>query len=279
MRPDATARRSTWSSRAASRCPRGEREAVVRIASEAVANAAQHSGAEMLRIYLERADAGMRLGVEDDGEGFDEDQPTARLRAGHDEGPRRSARREAARRLPPWSPAPRWSSSCELRGAHASSRPGRSGCCIADDHAPTREDVRRALTEGGLVVCAEAADAARAVQQALETRPDICLLDVRMPGGGVAAAWEIAARLPTTKVVMLTVSDEDGDLFRALRAGAVSYLVKDIDFAYSCRRRCATSPKERRRFRPRSSLAWSCSSIPTTRASARPRSGRNSGRG
>jgi DNA-binding NarL/FixJ family response regulator len=79
-------------------------------------------------------------------------------------------------------------------------------------------------------VCAEAADAARAVQQALETRPDIALLDVRMPGGGVAAAWEIAARLPTTKVVMLTVSDEDGDLFRALRAGAVSYLVKDIDF-------------------------------------------------
>ena len=100
---------------------------------------------------------------------------------------------------------------------------------IADDHAPTRDDVRRALANGGLVVCAEAADAARAVQQALATKPDICLLDVRMPGGGVAAAWEIAARLPTTKVVMLTVSDEDGDLFRALRAGAVSYLVKDLD--------------------------------------------------
>ncbi len=52
-----------------------EREAVVRIASEAVANAAQHSGAEVLRIYLERADAGMRLGVVDDGSGFDEEQP------------------------------------------------------------------------------------------------------------------------------------------------------------------------------------------------------------
>jgi DNA-binding NarL/FixJ family response regulator len=100
---------------------------------------------------------------------------------------------------------------------------------IADDHAPTRDDVRRALTEGDLVVCAEAADAARAVQQALETRPDICLLDLRMPGGGVAAAWEIAARLPTTKIVMFTVSAEDADLFSALRAGAVGYLVKDID--------------------------------------------------
>ncbi len=52
-----------------------EKEAVIRIASEAVANAAQHSGAEVLRIYLERADAGMRLGVEDDGSGFDEEQP------------------------------------------------------------------------------------------------------------------------------------------------------------------------------------------------------------
>ncbi|MFZ0340936.1 MAG: response regulator transcription factor [Gaiellaceae bacterium] len=102
---------------------------------------------------------------------------------------------------------------------------------IADDHAPTRDDVRRALTDGGLIVCAEAADAARAVQQALETRPDICLLDLRMPGSGVAAAWEISARLPTTKVVMLTVSDDDASLFSALRAGAVGYLVKDLNLS------------------------------------------------
>jgi signal transduction histidine kinase len=52
-----------------------EREAVLRIASEAVANAARHSGAETLRVYLERLDAGMRLGIVDDGDGFDEDQP------------------------------------------------------------------------------------------------------------------------------------------------------------------------------------------------------------
>jgi DNA-binding NarL/FixJ family response regulator len=100
---------------------------------------------------------------------------------------------------------------------------------VADDHAPTRDDVRRALTDGGMTVCAEAADAAHAVQQALAKQPDICLLDIRMPGGGVAAAWEIAARLPTTKIVMLTVSDDDANLFSALRAGAVGYLLKDID--------------------------------------------------
>lgn len=100
---------------------------------------------------------------------------------------------------------------------------------IADDHAPTRDAVRRSLRKRGIRVCAEASNAVQAVQLALETKPDICLLEVRMPGGGVAAAWEIAARVPTTRIVMLTVSDADADFFGALRAGAVGYLVKDID--------------------------------------------------
>ena len=50
-----------------------------------------------------------------------------------------------------------------------------------------------------------------------------------MPGGGVAAAWEISSRLPRTKIVMLTVSREDRDLFAALRAGASGYLLKEMD--------------------------------------------------
>ena len=100
---------------------------------------------------------------------------------------------------------------------------------VADADALVRDDLRTALTEGGLSVCAEAADAAHAVQHALETRPDICLLDLRMPGGGVAAAWEITARLPTTKVVILSASNKETDLFTALRAGADGYLVKGFD--------------------------------------------------
>jgi DNA-binding NarL/FixJ family response regulator len=100
---------------------------------------------------------------------------------------------------------------------------------IADDHAPTRDDVRRALeTEPGFEVCASAGDAAEAVQAAVRGRPDVCLLDIRMPGGGLAAAWEIAARLPRAKIVMLTISDEDSDLFAALRAGADGYLLKTM---------------------------------------------------
>lgn len=106
----------------------------------------------------------------------------------------------------------------------------RTRVLIADDHAPTRGDIREALEEDGrFEVCAEAANAAAAVEAAVRERPDLCVLDIQMPGRGVAAAWEITARLPSTKVVMLTVSAEDADLFAALRAGAVGYLLKEID--------------------------------------------------
>lgn len=101
---------------------------------------------------------------------------------------------------------------------------------IADDHAPTRQDVRRALdADDRFEVCAEVADAAEAVRAAIDAHPDVCLLDIRMPGGGLAAAWEICARLPQAKIVMLTVSDEDNDLFAALRAGADGYLLKTMN--------------------------------------------------
>jgi DNA-binding NarL/FixJ family response regulator len=101
---------------------------------------------------------------------------------------------------------------------------------IADDHAPTREDVRRALeADERFSVCAEVADAVEAVQAALRGRPDVCLLDIRMPSNGLAAAWEIASRLPRVKIVMLTVSEGDNDIFAALRAGAHGYLLKTMN--------------------------------------------------
>jgi DNA-binding NarL/FixJ family response regulator len=94
-----------------------------------------------------------------------------------------------------------------------------------------RAGVAAALEEGGLKVCAQVADAPAAVEAALRKRPDVCLLDVHMPGGGVRAAAEITSSLPRTAVVMLTVSDRDEDLFSALRAGASGYLLKDTDAA------------------------------------------------
>jgi DNA-binding NarL/FixJ family response regulator len=100
---------------------------------------------------------------------------------------------------------------------------------IADDHLPTRQGVRLALEGHGFEICAEAADAADAVASARQVRPDLCLLDIRMPGNGISAAAAIAGDVPESAVVMLTVSRDDDDLFAALRCGASGYLLKDVD--------------------------------------------------
>ena len=101
---------------------------------------------------------------------------------------------------------------------------------IADDHAAARAGVRESVTDDpGFEVCAEAANAQDAIDLALSERPDLCLLDVHMPGEGIRAATEITAALPDCAVVMLTVSRNDSDLFHSLRAGAAGYLLKDTD--------------------------------------------------
>jgi DNA-binding NarL/FixJ family response regulator len=102
---------------------------------------------------------------------------------------------------------------------------------IADDHARTRASVRGALeASGGFAVCAEAADAPSAVTAATTERPDVCLVDINMPGNGIAATKQITTSLPDTAVVILTVSRRDTDLFDALRAGASGYLLKDTAY-------------------------------------------------
>ena len=100
---------------------------------------------------------------------------------------------------------------------------------VADAHATTRIGVRRSLEDFGFDVVGEAADASGAIRQALELRPDACLLDVQMPGGGIAAAAEIIRALPNTKMVMLSASKADHEFFEALRLGASGYLLKDTD--------------------------------------------------
>lgn len=100
---------------------------------------------------------------------------------------------------------------------------------VADDHPPTRAGVRGALETDGFAVVAEVGDARKAIDAALEHAPDVALLDIHMPGSGIAAASEISRRLPDTAIVMLTASRDDDDLFEALRAGASGYLLKDMD--------------------------------------------------
>lgn len=99
---------------------------------------------------------------------------------------------------------------------------------VADDHPLIRVGIRQALEADDFEVCAEAADADGAVAAALRERPDICLLDVRMPGDGILAAQRILAEVPEAVVVMLTVSTSEHDLLAAVRAGARGFLLKDM---------------------------------------------------
>jgi DNA-binding NarL/FixJ family response regulator len=102
---------------------------------------------------------------------------------------------------------------------------------LADDEAMVRAGVRAILaSDPGIEVVAEAADGPEAVELVRAHRPDVVLLDIRMPGlDGLAAADEIAAVAPATSVVMLTTFGEDDYIARALGGGAAGFLLKASD--------------------------------------------------
>lgn len=100
---------------------------------------------------------------------------------------------------------------------------------VADDHAWIRHSFRDDLEAAGIEVCAEAATGAAAVRAALAERPDLCLLDVRMPDGdGITAAVSIRRSLPTVKIVLITTFPDEDGVLAAARTGADGYLSKDI---------------------------------------------------
>jgi two-component system, NarL family, nitrate/nitrite response regulator NarL len=100
---------------------------------------------------------------------------------------------------------------------------------IADDDVSTRVGVRLALEDGGFVVSAEEDTGPGAVAAALRDPPDLCLVEVNVPGGGIEAVAAIRARLAETQVVMLCASSNDDDVFDALQAGASGYLLKGMN--------------------------------------------------
>jgi DNA-binding NarL/FixJ family response regulator len=100
---------------------------------------------------------------------------------------------------------------------------------VADDQPLMRAGLKAALEENGFAVCAEAGDASSAVQPALVKRPQICLLDIRMPGNGLAASAEISSRLPESVVVLLAPPKNETYLFDAISVGAAGYLFRDMN--------------------------------------------------
>lgn len=102
---------------------------------------------------------------------------------------------------------------------------------LADDHPVVRGGLRGLLgTIDGFEVVGEAVDGESAVRQAEHLRPDVVLMDVRMPGmGGVEATRQIRARTPEVAVLVLTMFDDDATVFTAMQAGACGYLLKGAE--------------------------------------------------
>ena len=101
---------------------------------------------------------------------------------------------------------------------------------IADDHALFRQSLRALLESRGIEVVGEAVDGRQAIELAGRLKPDIVLMDLGMPElGGLEATRRLAATQPSVRVIVLTASTEDEDLFEALKAGAQGYLLKDLD--------------------------------------------------
>src|ERR1035437_9845396 len=100
---------------------------------------------------------------------------------------------------------------------------------VADDHPMFLDGLVATLAaDEELAVVATVADAVAAVRAVREHAPDLALLDVAMPGGGIEAARQIAAACPATRLVMLTSSEDEDDLLAAMKAGARGYVLKGV---------------------------------------------------
>lgn len=101
---------------------------------------------------------------------------------------------------------------------------------IADDHSLFRDGLRSLLGAQGHEVVAEAKNGREAVELTQQIKPDLVLMDVSMPElDGISATRQLTALMPDVKVVILTASEEDANLFDAIKAGASGYLLKNLE--------------------------------------------------
>jgi DNA-binding NarL/FixJ family response regulator len=111
-------------------------------------------------------------------------------------------------------------------GERLSSDDGPYEIVLAEDDPSTLAVVRHALESDGFRVVAEARDAAEAVAAVLRHRPDVCLLEVDLPGDGIKASQAIWSKLPDARIAMLANSMAEDNVLRAINAGADGYLLK-----------------------------------------------------
>jgi two-component system NarL family response regulator len=103
---------------------------------------------------------------------------------------------------------------------------------LVDDHNLFLEGLTNLLKSEGIQVVGTAHDGLEALAKARQSKPGLILMDIHMPNcDGVSATRLIKAEMPEIKIVMLTMSDDEGDLFEAVRSGASGYLLKNLDAA------------------------------------------------
>lgn len=119
-----------------------------------------------------------------------------------------------------------------MNGPDAGDVDGVITLVVIDDHPMLRDGVVRTLgAERDMRVVAEGGSAADALRLAREHLPDVILLDVSMPGGGLKAAADIAVACPIVKIIMLTVSQDEEHVMEAFKAGASGYVLKGVSGA------------------------------------------------
>lgn len=113
-----------------------------------------------------------------------------------------------------------------MDGRDASSKP--LTLVVADGDEEARYQVRAALEPRGFAVTADPADAPSAIGAAIRLQPDLCLIDLALPGGGIFAVAEITRRVPATTVIAVAEASAPDDMIAALRRGAAGYLLKSM---------------------------------------------------
>jgi DNA-binding NarL/FixJ family response regulator len=113
----------------------------------------------------------------------------------------------------------------EMTSGGQADGPGELTVLLGDDHVATRVGIKYAIESHGFRVVAEVSSAAEALEAAVRTHPDVCVLTTTLPGSGIEAARQIKQTLAETKIVMLTASGRSDELFGVLRAGADGYLL------------------------------------------------------
>ncbi len=212
---------------------------LLRVIQEALANVRKHSGARRALVRFSAAAGWVEVLVEDDGMGFDPAAPargafprfglaTMRERAEAvggsldiDSAPGQGCRVTVC------VPACTTIGDVDMpdAGARANIR-----VLIADDHALFRDGLRSLLQAQGVDVAGEAHNGQQVIELARVHRPDIVLMDLAMPGlDGLSATRLLSAELPEVKVVVVTASEEDADLFDAIKSGAQGYILKNLE--------------------------------------------------